>query len=95
MAGKKQFVTKGDANVMNDPAAVSSVSVIGKVVYNLGTVSGSVISVLQNPKIIFFLIVLPLIFITMGEAINLAKLIAESKFGKDDENNDGSQDAKS
>lgn len=83
------FVTKGDANDTVDRARVYSSDVIGKVVYDLGTVSGSVISVFQNPNVIFFVIVLPLIFITLGEAVNLATLIAKYKYGeeeKEDEN---------
>ena len=49
--------------------------------------------VLRNPKIIFIFIVLPLIFITLGEAVNLAKLIAEYKFSdqKDEEDEKSSK----
>ena len=79
MGGAPVFVTKGDANDSVDETMVSSVSVVGKVVYNVGTVSGSVISVLKNPKVIFFFIVLPLIFITFGEAVNLVTLVMKSK----------------
>ena len=48
---------------------------------------------LRNPKIIFIFIVLPLIFITLGEAVNLAKLIAEYKFSdqKDEEDEKSSK----
>lgn len=81
------FTTKGDANDEVDKAKVHSLNVIGKVVYDLGTVSGSVISVFQNPNVIFFVIVLPLIFITFGEAINLATLIAKSKYDKEEDVN--------
>lgn len=79
------FTTKGDANAFVDREKVYSETVIGKVIYDLGTVSGSVISVFQNPNVIFFVIVLPLIFITFGEAINLATLIAKSKYDKEDD----------
>lgn len=79
------FTTKGDANALVDNEKVYSANVIGKVVYDLGTVSGSFISVFQNPNVIFFVIVLPLIFITFGEAINLATLIAKSKYDKEDD----------
>ncbi len=81
------FTTKGDANKSVDTEKVDSLNVIGKVVYDLGTVSGSVISVFQNPNVIFFVIVLPLIFITFGEAVNLATLIAKSKYGKEEDEN--------
>ncbi|MBR6531124.1 MAG: signal peptidase I [Clostridia bacterium] len=81
------FTTKGDANDDVDREKVHSMNVIGKVVYDLGTVSGSVISVFRNPNVIFFVIVLPLIFITFGEAINLATLIAKSKYDKEEDEN--------
>ncbi len=87
------FVTKGDANSTVDSAKVYSSDVIGKVVYDLGTVSGSIISVFQNPNVIFFVIVLPLIFITLGEAVNLATLIAKYKYGEEEEK-DASNKAK-
>lgn len=83
--GSPVFVTKGDNNDDVDPDPVHSLSVIGKVVYNLGTVSGSFVSVIQNPKVIFFVIVLPLLFITFGEAVNLVNLVLESKKDKNEE----------
>ncbi len=79
MKGFPSFTTKGDANSTEDREPVSNVMVIGKVIYNVGKASGSVISVLKNPKIIFFFIVLPLIFITFGEAVNLVTLFVDSK----------------
>lgn len=72
--GEREFYTKGDANELRDFSPVLHSSVIGKVVLNLGVFSGSVISVLQNPKVIFFLIILPLLFITFSEAVNLVNL---------------------
>lgn len=95
-SGEKIFRTKGDANNAVDSAAVFEVDLIGKLVLNLGTVGSSALGVLRNPKIIFIFIVLPLIFITMGEAVNLAKLIAEYKFSeqrdKDDEESSQTKD---
>lgn len=82
------FTTKGDNNSEVDKQKVWPVQIVGKVVYNLGTVSGSVIGVFQNPNVIFFVIVLPLIFITFGEAVNLVSLIAESKFRKKEDDDD-------
>ncbi|MBP3441214.1 MAG: signal peptidase I [Clostridia bacterium] len=82
------FTTKGDNNSEVDKHKVWPSQIVGKVVYNLGTVSGSVIGVFQNPNVIFFVIVLPLIFITFGEAVNLVSLIAESKFRKKEDDND-------
>lgn len=86
-SGELIFCTKGDANDAIDAAVVFERDLVGKVVVNIGTIGGSFIEVLRNPKIIFIFIVLPLIFITMGEAVNLAKLIAEYKYSnqKDDE----------
>ena len=82
------FTTQGDRNELPDKDKVHAVNVIGKVVYDLGTVSGSVISVLQNPNVIFFVIVLPLIFITFSEAINLVTLIAKHKYGQEEDDDE-------
>ena len=81
------FTTKGDHNNKVDKTKVWPSQIVGKVVYDLGTVSGSFIGVFRNPNVIFFVIVLPLIFITFGEAVNLVSLIAESKFQKKEESN--------
>ena len=75
ITGEREFITKGDANQSDDSTPVLQSNVIGRVVLNLGITSGSVIGVLQNPKVIFFLIILPLIFITFSEAVNLVNLI--------------------
>ena len=90
MVGTLNFITKGDANGYEDSEPVSEINVIGKVVYNIGTVSGSVLSVLKNPKVIFFFIVLPLIFITFGEAVNLVTLIVNSKEEQEEEDEEQS-----
>ena len=82
------FTTKGDNNSEVDAQKVWPSQIVGKVVYNLGTVSGSFISVFQNPKVIFFVIILPLIFITFGEAVNLVSMIAESKSQKKEDGDD-------
>ena len=94
MAGGRRFITKGDANTANDPDDVSPVNVIGKVVYNIGSVGGSVLSVLKNPNVILIFIVLPLIFITFGEAVNLVTLIVESKEEKDERNSENEKTEK-
>lgn len=75
ITGEGEYITKGDANDSDDIAPVLYKNIIGKVVVNLGVVSGSVLGILQNPKVIFFLIILPLIFITFSEAVNLVNLI--------------------
>lgn len=73
--GERQFVTKGDANEAVDEFPVYERKIIGKVVLNLGVISGSVIGFLQNPNIILFLIVIPLVIITFLEALNLVNMI--------------------
>ncbi|MBQ8228299.1 MAG: signal peptidase I [Clostridia bacterium] len=73
--GERQFVTKGDANKTIDEYPVYESRIIGKVVLNLGVMSGSVIGFLQNPNIILFLIVIPLVVITFLEAVNLINVI--------------------
>ena len=94
MRGFPVFTTKGDANEFEDEQKVSSINVIGKVVYNIGTVSGSVVSVLRNPNVIFFFIVLPLVFITFGEAVNLVTLIVNSKEEQEEETDGESSEEK-
>ena len=94
-SGEKIFCTKGDANEYADTAAVFEIDLVGKMIMNLGSVGGSVFDVLRNPTIILIFIVLPLIFITLGEAVNLAKLIAEYKFSdQKDEDDEKSSEAK-
>lgn len=88
MSGQPVFVTKGDANDFNDPQTVSNINVIGKVCYDMGTVSGSVISILRNPKVIFFMIILPLLIITFMEAFNLVNMIVTNKMAKQEEIDD-------
>ena len=94
-SGEKIFRTKGDANEYADTAAVFEIDLVGKMIMNLGSVGGSVFDILRNPTIILIFIVLPLIFITLGEAVNLAKLIAEYKFSdQKDEDDEKSSETK-
>lgn len=94
-SGEKIFRTKGDSNEYADTAAVFEIDLVGKMIMNLGSVGGSVFDVLRNPTIILIFIVLPLIFITLGEAVNLAKLIAEYKFSdQKDEDDEKSSETK-
>ena len=94
-SGEKIFRTKGDANEYADTAAVFEIDLVGKMILNLGSVGGSVFDVLRNPTIILIFIVLPLIFITLGEAVSLAKLIAEYKFSdQKDEDDEKSSETK-
>ncbi len=77
--GERQFVTKGDANQTVDEFPVYERRIIGKVVLNLGVMSGSIIGFLQNPNVILFLIVIPLVIITFLEALNLVNMIINRK----------------
>ena len=89
--GERQFVTKGDANDTVDEFPVYEKRIIGKVVYNLGVFSGSVIGFLQNPNIILFFIVIPLVIITFLEALNLVNMIVNRNDNTEDEQTDESQ----
>ncbi|MBQ8784214.1 MAG: signal peptidase I [Clostridia bacterium] len=86
--GERQFVTKGDANQNVDEFPVYESRIIGKVILNLGVFSGSVIGFLQNPNIILFLIVIPLVIITFLEALNLVNMIVNRNDGTEEENPD-------
>ncbi len=86
--GEKQFVTKGDANEYVDEYPVYGKRVIGKVILNLGVMSGSIIGFLQNPNIILFLIVIPLVIITFLEAVNLINLIINKNNDTEEEQTD-------
>ena len=89
-SGRREFVTKGDANELQDENPVLSSRVIGKVIFDLGVVSGSVLGMLQNPKVIFFLIIVPLIIITFSEAVNLVNIIMNKDGDPEEENSDES-----
>lgn len=86
--GERQFVTKGDANQNVDEFPVYESRIIGKVILNLGVFSGSVIGFLQNPNIILFLIVIPLVIITFLEALNLVNMIVNRNDDTEEENPD-------
>ncbi len=79
----REFVTKGDANEFVDEYPVLQTRVIGKVIFNLGVISGSVIGFLQNPNIILFFIVIPLVVITFFEAVNLVNLFVNKNETED------------
>ena len=89
-SGRREFVTKGDANELQDENPVLSSRVIDKVIFDLGVVSGSVLGMLQNPKVIFFLIIVPLIIITFSEAVNLVNIIMNKDGDPEEENSDES-----
>ncbi len=87
--GERVFITKGDANVAVDEQPVYERRIIGKVIWNLGVFSGSVITFLQNPNIILFFIVIPLVIITFFEAVNLVNMIVNrNKDGTEEEQTD-------
>ncbi len=94
ISGEGEYITKGDANQSDDIAPVLYKRIIGKVVLNLGVVSGSVLGILQNPKVIFFLIILPLIFITFSEAVNLVNMIVNRNELEDQVADESEEDRK-
>lgn len=89
------FMTKGDANTEVDKYGVYYERVIGKYVYNIGSVGSSVLSVLRNPKIIFIFIILPLIIICFSEAYTLIYMIVTNKLAKQEDEDDGEELEKS
>lgn len=91
---EREYITKGDANQKDDEYPVLYKNIIGKVIFNLGVASGSVIQILQNPKIIFFLIILPLIFITFSEAVNLVNLIVNRNELEEDKTDESEENKK-
>lgn len=90
----RQFITKGDANVFEDELPVVETRVVGKVVMNLGVVSGSVIGFLQNPNIILFFIVIPLVVITFIEAINLVNMFVNRNDTEENESDEPQRKSK-
>ncbi len=91
---EREYITKGDANQADDSYPVIYRNVIGKVIGNLGVASGSVIGILQNKNVILFLIIIPLVFITFSEAVNLVNLVIESRKTAKEENSDESENEK-
>ena len=91
----RQFVTKGDANENVDEYPVMETRVIGKVVLNLGVFSGSVIGFLQNPNIILFFIVIPLVVITFFEAVNLVNLFVKKNDTEEEKADEAERNPKS
>lgn len=86
--GERVFVTKGDANEFIDEQPVYESRIIGKVILNLGVFSGSIIGFLQNPNIILFFIVIPLVIITFFEAVNLVNMIVNRNKDTEEEQTD-------
>lgn len=87
-SGAREFITKGDNNPEQDVNPTLETRVIGKVVFDLGVFSGSIINILQNPKVIFFAIILPLIIITFMEAVNLVNLLINKGETEDEQINE-------
>jgi len=71
--GRYYIITKGDANLVNDPYPVFEENLIGKAVANLPG-AGKAVSVLQNRAVIFFLLILPLMVIMVMEIKHIASL---------------------
>ncbi len=72
--GQKIFITKGDANDMNDLSDTSEKRVIGKVLFSIPYI-GYAIATAQKPTGFIFLIGLPALLIVYDEIIKIFKEI--------------------
>lgn len=70
--GTLWFSTKGDANVLEDPQAVSGSQVLGKVIF-VSAVLGKLIALLTNPLVFGLAVLLPLVLILIGNLVRALK----------------------
>lgn len=82
--GTYSFITKGDANVINDDYPVRSEQVIGKVLTRSSFME-KLINIRQNPATFLLVIMLPLAVIIALEIFSLSKRSVAAKEGKKDE----------
>lgn len=79
--GKLYFVTKGDANVIEDAEYADGDKLIGVVIF-VSPLLGKAMRLLSNPLIFLSLIALPLVYIllsSMVDTIRIAKKISEEE----------------
>lgn len=79
------FVTKGDANSVNDENLVYSNNVIGKVVFHIPYV-GMLLNFVKTKKGIILLIIIPGLAVGISEAYELYKCLHETDDNKEDSN---------
>ena len=81
--GQLMFHTKGDANAVEDSEPVSSINVVGKVVF-ISAALGTVVSLFSNPLVFFPFVVVPLILLLGFELIKLVKSTKEVARAEDE-----------
>ncbi len=84
--GTYSYVTKGDANDINDEYSAQSEKLIGKVV-GKSTLLQKLMTVRENPAVFLLVVVLPMCFIITLELVNISKKMNESK-DEDDKKKD-------
>ena len=83
--GTYSFITKGDANVINDEYPAESEKIIGKVI-SKSSLMEKLVNIRQNPSTFFLVILLPMCIIIALEVFDISKRNAAAKDGKNDEN---------
>lgn len=77
-----RFVTKGDANVLEDQQTVDARQVVGKVVF-ISPLLGKLVSLVSNPLVFGLVILLPLAAMLIGNLVGAVKSAA--KLAKEEE----------
>ena len=77
-----RFVTKGDANVLEDQQTVDARQVVGKVVF-VSPLLGKLVSLVSNPLVFGLVILLPLAAMLIGNLVGAVKSAA--KLAKEEE----------
>lgn len=81
--GQLMFHTKGDANAVEDSEPVSSINVVGKVVF-ISAALGTVVSIFSNPLVFFPFVVVPLVLLLGFELVKLVKSTKEVARAEDE-----------
>lgn len=81
--GQLMFHTKGDANAVEDSEPVSSINVVGEVVF-ISAALGTVVSLFSNPLVFFPFVVVPLVLLLGFELVKLVKSTKEVARAEDE-----------
>lgn len=81
--GQLMFHTKGDANAVEDSEPVSSINIVGKVVF-ISAALGTVVSLFSNPLVFFPFVVVPLVLLLGFELVKLVKSTKEVARAEDE-----------
>lgn len=81
--GQLMFHTKGDTNAVEDSEPVSSINVVGKVVF-ISAALGTVVSLFSNPLVFFPFVVVPLVLLLGFELVKLVKSTKEVARAEDE-----------